>query len=99
MRSVFFTLILTAFAQSPLPPRGAEDPSTQRLPDGRLQSEEILKEEHRRSLKDLDEILKYGTEVKIEFEKHDHHVVSMGALRKLDEMEKRIKRIRGRLRR
>ena len=97
MRTALLSLLL-ALTQPPLdrPPRGDEPP---RLPDGRSQTEEILKSEHKKSLRELDEIVKLTEEVKAEMEKHDHHVVSLSALRKLDEIEKRTKRIRGRLRR
>ena len=97
MRTALLALVL-ALAQPPggNPSRENEPP---RLPDGRSQAEEILKDEHKKSLRELEEIVKLAAEVKADLEKHDHHVVSLAALRKLDEIEKRTKRIRGRLRR
>lgn len=77
----------------------ATDPEHPRLPDGRSQSDAILKEDHAKSLKDAAEILKLAEELKLELEKNDRHVLSVGALKKTDEIEKLVKRIRGRMRR
>lgn len=74
-------------------------PDGPRLPDGRSQREEILKADHEKSLKDADELMKLSEELKIELEKNDRHVVSVSMLKKLDEMEKLVKRIRGRMKR
>jgi hypothetical protein len=98
MRIALLSMLLV-LTQAPdrSPGREADDPP--RLPDGRSQTEEILKEEHKRSLTELDEIVKLAGDVKADLEKHQHHVVSMTAIKSLDEMEKRMKRIRSRLRR
>jgi hypothetical protein len=84
---------LALFAQIPRPP---DEP---RLPDGRSQREEILKSEHAKSLDDADELIKLSEELKIDLEKNDRHIVSVKTLRKLDDIEKLAKRIRGRLKR
>lgn len=100
MRSALLSVLLCAFgAQLPDRPFPPREDQPARLPDGRSQTEEILKEEHKKSLRELEEIAKLSGEVKTELEKNDHHVVSLKALRQLDEIEKRVKRIRGRLRR
>lgn len=91
---LIFLLALLLGAQKP-----AVEPEVPRLPDGRSQSEAILKEEHAKSLKDAAEILKLAEELKMELEKNDRHVLSVGALKKTDEIEKLVKRIRGRMRR
>ncbi len=70
-----------------------------RMPSGRLQSEEILKADHARSLEDSARILKLAEELKIEIEKNDRYVLSLGAIRKTEEIEKLAKRIRGRMKR
>jgi cell division septation protein DedD len=38
-------------------------------------------------------------EIQNELEKNEHHVLSLGSLKKLDEIEKLVKRIRSRIRR
>ncbi len=90
---LYSLLAVTLAAQKPA------ETELPRLPDGRSQSEAILKDEHAKSLKDAAEILKLAEELKLELEKNDRHVLSVGALKKTDEIEKLVKRIRGRMRR
>ena len=90
-------LALTLLAQEPKP--HIDDPTTVRLPDGKLQSEEILKAEHKRSIKDADDLMRLSQEVRRELEEHEHHVLSIGLLKKLDEIEKLSKKLRTRLKR
>ena len=90
-------LALTLFAQEPKP--RIDDTTTVRLPDGKLQSEEILKAEHKRSIKDAGELVRLSQEVTRELEEHEHHVLSIGLLKKLDEIEKLSKKLRARLKR
>ena len=70
-----------------------------KLPNGKSQREEILKADHARSLKDAAELIKLSEELKIELEKNDRHIVSVGSLKKLDDIEKIAKRIKSRLKR
>lgn len=84
---------LTLLAQIRRPEEGPK------LPDGRSQNEEILKAEHEKSLKDAGELIKLAEDLKIELEKNDRHVLSMGAVKKTEEIEKIAKRIRGRMKR
>lgn len=87
-------------AQQPTPDFPKDFPKKDeptRLPNGKLQSEEILKEEHKKSLKDVADLKKLIDEFYTDFEKSDRHVVSVPMLKKLDEIEKRAKRIKGRL--
>ena len=91
---LLIALTLLAFAQGR---RQRDAPA--RLPDGRSQNEEILKADHERNLKDAGELLKLAEELKIELEKNDRYVVSVGMLKKTEEIEKLSKRIRGRLNR
>src|SRR5689334_17516691 len=97
MRRAALVLCLTALAsgQTPRPP----EPPDPRLPNGRSQKEEILKADHEKSLTDADELMKLSEELKIDLEKNDRHVLSVATLKKLDEMEKLVKRIRGRMKR
>jgi ATP-dependent helicase/DNAse subunit B len=76
-----------------------DDRSPVRLPDGRLQSEEILKADHATNLKDAGELIRLSEELKIELEKNDRHVLSVSAVKKTEEIEKLAKKIRGRMKR
>ena len=69
------------------------------MPDGRNRTEMILKAEHEASLRDLDAMRKLVDDVKIEMEKNDRHVLSVGTLKKLDEIEKLTKKVRSRMKR
>ena len=69
------------------------------MPNGSLQSEEILKAEHASSLKDSQRLKQLSEELSADLEKNNRHVVSMQTLKKLNEMEKLVKRIRARLKR
>lgn len=70
-----------------------------RLPNGRLQSEEILKSDFEQNLKEVKQMQKLLDEVRTEMEKNDRYVLSMGNLKKLEEVEKLSKQVRGRMRR
>ncbi len=70
-----------------------------RLPSGKLQSEEILKAEHEKTLRDAAELVELSQALRDELEKNGRHVLSIGSIKKTEEIEKLAKRIRGRLRR
>jgi len=83
-------------AQQPSPRREDDIP---RLPDGRSQIEEILKSDYQASLKDAAALLKLSEDLKMEIEKSGRHVLSVGMIKKTEEIEKLAKRIRSRLKR
>ena len=70
-----------------------------RLPSGRLQQEEILKAEHEKNINDVAQLIKLAEELQDEMLKNDRHVLSLGSLKKADEIEKLIKRVRSRMKR
>lgn len=84
---------------SPREGNAAEEPGNIRLPNGKLQRDEILKAEHRKNLDDASELMKLSEELKIELERGDGLVLSVSALKKIDQIEKLTKRIRGRIKR
>ncbi|MBI2687640.1 MAG: hypothetical protein HYX27_15120 [Acidobacteria bacterium] len=103
-RTAFFPVIcLCLCAQGPPPERPGsprlDNPEILRTPDGRNRTELILKADHEASLKDLDAMRKLIDDVKIEMEKNDRHVLSVSTLKKLDDIEKLSKKIRGRMKR
>jgi hypothetical protein len=99
--SVLLLLVLTAlFAQLPPDasnPRREETPA--RLPNGKLQSDEILKDDYKRNLKDAQDLIDLAESLKMGLEKGEQHVISLGDIKKTEEIEKLAKRIRGRMRR
>jgi hypothetical protein len=80
-----------------LPP--PQKPSEVRLPNGKLQQEEILKEDHEKSVKDAAQLIELAEELKKDLEKDSTHVLSLSSLKKTEEIEKIAKRIRSRLKR
>lgn len=75
------------------------DPLDRRLPNGKRQSDEILKMDYENNVKDAAELAQLTTAFQLELEKSDKFVLSVGLLKKLDDIEKIAKRIRGRMRR
>ena len=76
-----------------------EEAAPVRLPNGKLQSEEILKEDYKKNLKDAQDLIDLAQSLKMGLEKGEQHVLSLSDLKKTEEIEKLAKRIRGRMRR
>jgi hypothetical protein len=70
-----------------------------RLPNGKRQKDEILKADYEKNLKDAQEMMNLTRSFEEDLEKNDRFVLSVGALKKLDDIEKLTRRIRGRLKR
>ena len=81
----------------PLHPRPNEDPEELRLPNGKLQRDEILKADFQKSLEEARELSKLADELKLALEKNDRYVLSIPTLKKTEEIERLAKRIRDRL--
>jgi hypothetical protein len=82
--------------QMPVPGVPPEDT---RLPNGKLQRDAIVKADYDSNLKDARELNDLVKSFELDLEKSDAFVLSLGLLKKLDDMEKITKRIRGRMRR
>jgi hypothetical protein len=101
-------LVLSIAAVSVFAPaqRGTSVPGTvppdqdegARLPSGKLQRDEILKAEYEQNLKDAAKLVDLAEELKEDLEKNDQYVLSMSTLKKTDDIEKLVKRIRSRMR-
>src|SRR5579864_2370007 len=99
---ILLTLVLALVisAQPPPPghPRPGEEPTEDaRLPNGKLQRDEILKAEFQKSLDDARELSKLADELKTDLEKNDRYVLSIATLKKTEDIEKLAKRIHDRL--
>jgi hypothetical protein len=91
--TLFFISALCAQRGGP----GAQPPGTDPQPNGRSQPEEILKQDHKKNLADAAAMAKLAEEVSEDLEKDDRFVYSLKTMKKLDEIEKLTKAIRGRL--
>ena len=69
-----------------------------RLPNGKSQKDAILKNEHAQNLKDAAQLVELSQQLKEDLEKNDRFVLSIATLKKTDEIEKLVKKIRTRLR-
>jgi hypothetical protein len=96
--ALFFAFFFFGQAQQPpvIPPAPGATPDVQ-LPNGKSQHEEILKLEHKKNLEDAAAMAKLAEEVSEDLEKDDRYVMSLKTLKKLDEIEKLAKAVRGRL--
>lgn len=83
--------------QLPSPPPGREEPK--KLPDGRLWSEAVLKANYEANQKDLERMRKILDSVQEELEQSKGHVLSIKALKDLEELERTARRVRDRMRR
>jgi hypothetical protein len=93
--------LLPAQAQNPRPESfpAPGSPEVTRLPNGKLQRDEILKSEYDKNVKDARDLVDLSKAFELDLEKSDPFVLSLGLLKKLDDMEKITKRIRGRMKR
>ena len=68
-----------------------------RLPNGKRQIDEILKADHEQNLKEARELSALTVSFETELEKTDRFVLSIGLLKKLDEIDRLVRRLRNRL--
>ncbi len=98
---LLFLTVALGLAQNPAeqPPisPSANQPDL-RLPNGKSQREEILKAEHQENLKDAARLADLAQDLKESLERDDRYVLSLSTLKKTEEIEKLVKKIRSRLR-
>lgn len=79
----------------PLP--GQRDPDP-KLPNGKSQRDAILKQEHEQNLKDSAQLVQLSQDLQSDIEKYGPNVLPISTLKKIDEIDKLVKKIRSRLR-
>ncbi|HEX6896061.1 MAG TPA: hypothetical protein VF146_12365 [Bryobacteraceae bacterium] len=91
----------TLLAQNPPTPQHPDlvpPPSEElRLPNGKLQRDEILKAEYEKNLDDARQLSRLADDLKLQIEKNDRYVLSIATIKKTEEIEKLAKRIHDRL--
>ncbi len=92
-------ILLTVLSLAILAAQRPGDPGYRRLPDGRKQSELILKSNHEKVVEESEELLDLARELNGELEEKGHNVLSVSALEKAKEIEKLSKKIQKRLKR
>jgi hypothetical protein len=84
----------------PTPLQNADDkPKDVRLPNGKVQTDEILKDDYAKNLKDARDLTGLARGLEEDLEKNEAFVFSLTTLKKLDDMERLTKRIRSRMKR
>ena len=81
---------------APFPPSHPQE--VIKLPNGKWQRDEILKADHEQNIKDAGRLVEMAAGLKADLEKNDTFVLSMDTLKKTDDIEKLVKKIRDRLR-
>ena len=95
----FAAVCCFALAQRGTPPSpSTQDETNPRLPNGKAQRDEILKAEHQQNLKDAAQLADLAEQLKVDLEKDDLYVLSLSTLKRTDDIEKLVKKIRSRLR-
>jgi hypothetical protein len=69
-----------------------------KLPNGKSQRDEVLKAEREDNIRDSARLVELSQSLKAELEKSDRFVLSMDMVKKTDEIDKLVKKIRDRLR-
>ena len=94
-------LALMVMAQQPPRehPAPGDPPEEVRLPNGRLQRDEILKSDYQRTLEDARALSKLADELKSDLEKSDYNVLSVAMLKKTEDIDRLAKHIHDRIRR
>jgi cytoplasmic iron level regulating protein YaaA (DUF328/UPF0246 family) len=73
-------------------------PEDVKLPNGKSQHDELLKAEREENIRDAAKLVEMSESLKADLEKSDRFVLSIDTLKKTDDIEKLVKKIRGRLR-
>jgi hypothetical protein len=92
---LFLLAVCILLGQRPL----TKDGPDVKLPNGKLQKDEIIRVDYERNLRDAGELARLSEEIKDDLEKGDRYLVSLKTLKKLEDVEKLSKDIRQRLRR
>jgi hypothetical protein len=97
--SLLLAAALLIQAQEPRPPSPHPESEEIKLPNGRNQKDEILKADHAKNVEDAQRLSELADQLKKDLEKNTQYVFSVDDLKKTEEMEKLIKRIRTRMKR
>ena len=89
---------LSSLAVSQTGRGGIDQQEDAKLPNGKLQRDEILKAEHEQNVRDAAALVDLAQQLQQEIEKNDRFVLSLSTLKKTDDIEKLVKKIRSRMR-
>jgi hypothetical protein len=100
-RGLFLLAFCSSFAQvQPPSSRGHWSPDEEaKLPNGKSQRDEIVKQDYKKNLEEASALAKLAEELKSDLEKGDKNIVSVKNIKQTEEIEKLARSIRGRLKR
>jgi hypothetical protein len=85
--------------QPPLPEHGGRNkPDDAKLPNGKSRADAIAADEHKKAIKEADELVQEAEKLRDDIKNAGKFVVPLSAVRRTEEIEKLAKKIRGRLR-
>ena len=85
--------------QPPFPESGSRDkPDDSKLPNGKSRADAIAADEHKKAIKEADELVQEAEKLRDDIKSAGKFVVPLTAVRRTEEIEKLAKKIRGRLR-
>jgi hypothetical protein len=99
---LLFVSVVLLLGQAPqdFPPIATRpEPRDLKLPNGKLQRDEIAKADYKKNLEDAAQLLQLSQDVKEALENGDRYLVSVQTIKKLDDIDKLSRSIRGRLKR
>ena len=96
LRQCVLFAVFAAFCPAQ-PPVVEEPPPATRLPSGKLQSDEILKQELADNRKDAARLVQLAQELSTDLDKNGTYVFSLGDRKKAEDIEKLARKIRSRM--
>lgn len=94
--ALLFALVL--LAQEPEVQQPGK-PAETRLPNGRLQRDALMEADHQKNLEDARELIRLTESLKADLDKQGQFVLSLGVIKKTEDIEKLARRIRARMKR
>jgi ATP-dependent helicase/DNAse subunit B len=98
-RTSILAVLFCSLSGAQLPREVGQIPRDDQPRMKRSQINEMLKDDHKKSIEDAGTLMELAEELKIELEKKDPSVLSLTAIKKTEEIEKIAKRIRSRMKR
>jgi hypothetical protein len=102
MLAVTCAVMLGQLGQNPpdLPPvTPPGQPRDLKLPNGKWQRDEIVKADYKRNLQDAADLVELSRQIRDELQQSDAYIVPLKTVKKLEDLEKLSRNIRGRLKR
>jgi hypothetical protein len=96
---LFLAVPSSPYAQNGRQPDMEDKQPNPRLPNGRMQRDEILKADYEHNIEDVGEMIRLAEDLKANLEKNTQYVFSLQDVKKLDDIEKLTRRIRSRMKR